>query len=87
MTAKRATKALIILDGYGVETSESSAIQAASTPVWDKLLAENPNSRIQTSGMAVGLPEEADGELGSGAHEYRCGAYCLSELYPHLQSD
>jgi 2,3-bisphosphoglycerate-independent phosphoglycerate mutase len=62
MTDKRNTKALIILDGYGVESSESSAIQAANTPVWDKLLAENPNSRIQTSGMAVGLP---DGQMGN----------------------
>ncbi|WP_339891831.1 2,3-bisphosphoglycerate-independent phosphoglycerate mutase [Neptuniibacter pectenicola] len=62
MTQKRATKALIILDGYGVESSESSAIQAANTPVWDKLLSENPNSRIQTSGLAVGLP---DGQMGN----------------------
>ncbi|WP_067869319.1 2,3-bisphosphoglycerate-independent phosphoglycerate mutase [Neptuniibacter marinus] len=62
MTQKRATKALIILDGYGVESSESSAIQAANTPVWDKLLSDNPNSRIQTSGLAVGLP---DGQMGN----------------------
>ncbi|MGH1462782.1 MAG: 2,3-bisphosphoglycerate-independent phosphoglycerate mutase [Neptuniibacter sp.] len=62
MTDKRTTKALIILDGYGVESSESSAIQAANTPVWDQLLAENPNARIQTSGMAVGLP---DGQMGN----------------------
>lgn len=62
MTDKRTTKALIILDGYGVESSESSAIQAANTPVWDKLLSDNPNARIQTSGMAVGLP---DGQMGN----------------------
>ena len=62
MTAHRATKALIILDGYGIESSESSAIQAANTPVWDALLAQNPNARIQTSGMAVGLP---DGQMGN----------------------
>ncbi len=62
MAQKHATKALIILDGYGVEDSESSAIQAANTPVWDKLLADNPNSRIYTSGMAVGLP---DGQMGN----------------------
>lgn len=62
MTQKRATKALIILDGYGVESSESSAIQAANTPVWDSLLANNPNAKIQTSGMAVGLP---DGQMGN----------------------
>lgn len=62
MTAHRSTKALIILDGYGVESSESSAIQAANTPVWDALLTDNPNARIQTSGMAVGLP---DGQMGN----------------------
>ncbi|MGI1672100.1 MAG: 2,3-bisphosphoglycerate-independent phosphoglycerate mutase [Neptuniibacter sp.] len=62
MTDMRTTKALIILDGYGVESSESSAIQAANTPVWDKLLSDNPNARIQTSGMAVGLP---DGQMGN----------------------
>jgi len=62
MTLKRATKALLILDGYGIESSESSAIQAANTPVWDNLLASNPNARIQTSGMAVGLPE---GQMGN----------------------
>jgi 2,3-bisphosphoglycerate-independent phosphoglycerate mutase len=62
MTQNRATKALIILDGYGVEASESSAIQAANTPVWDKLLSDNPNARIQTSGLAVGLP---DGQMGN----------------------
>ncbi len=62
MTDKRTTKALIILDGYGVESSESSAIQAANTPVWDNLLSDNPNARIQTSGMAVGLP---DGQMGN----------------------
>lgn len=62
MTDTRKTKALIILDGYGVESSESSAIQAANTPVWDQLLTENPNARIQTSGMAVGLP---DGQMGN----------------------
>ena len=62
MTLKRATKALIILDGYGIESSESSAIQAANTPIWDSLLANNPNARIQTSGRAVGLPE---GQMGN----------------------
>ncbi len=62
MTDTRATKALIILDGFGIEPSESSAIEAASTPTWDQLLANNPVSRIATSGMAVGLPE---GQMGN----------------------
>jgi 2,3-bisphosphoglycerate-independent phosphoglycerate mutase len=62
MTDVRATKALIILDGFGVESTPSSAVDAANTPTWDRLLASSPNSRIQTSGMAVGLPE---GQMGN----------------------
>jgi len=62
MTDTRSPKALIILDGFGVESSESSAIEVANTPVWDALLANNPNARIETSGMAVGLP---DGQMGN----------------------
>ena len=62
MTEPRATKALIILDGFGVESTPSSAIEAANTPTWDALLSDNPQARIQTSGMAVGLP---DGQMGN----------------------
>jgi len=62
MINPKQTKALLILDGYGVEATESSAIAAANTPVWDRLLSQNPNARIQTSGMAVGLP---DGQMGN----------------------
>ena len=57
MTNQRAPKALIILDGLGVEQTESSALATANTPTWDRLMAEAPNSRIATSGLAVGLPE------------------------------
>ncbi len=62
MSDMRTPRALLILDGYGVEATESSAIAAANTPVWDALLKDNPNARIQTSGMAVGLP---DGQMGN----------------------
>lgn len=62
MSDTRSTKALIILDGFGVEFTPSSAIEAAHTPHWDALLAANPNSRIATSGLAVGLPE---GQMGN----------------------
>ena len=53
MTATRIPKALIILDGFGIEHTASSAIEAAQTPTWDQLLANNPNSRIETSGLAL----------------------------------
>jgi 2,3-bisphosphoglycerate-independent phosphoglycerate mutase len=61
MTGKIA-KALIILDGFGIEETESSAITAANTPVWDNLMAQNPHSLISTSGPDVGLPE---GQMGN----------------------
>jgi 2,3-bisphosphoglycerate-independent phosphoglycerate mutase len=62
MSDIRIPKALIILDGFGIESTASSAIEAAHTPTWDALLANNPNSRIATSGLAVGLP---DGQMGN----------------------
>jgi 2,3-bisphosphoglycerate-independent phosphoglycerate mutase len=57
------TMALIILDGWGHrEEAESNAIKHANTPFWDKLWSEQPHTLIQTSGMAVGLPE---GQMGN----------------------
>ena len=54
---------LIILDGWGYsENSESNAIYHAKTPVMDDLMANYPNMLIDTSGMAVGLP---DGQMGN----------------------
>jgi len=54
---------LIILDGWGYsEHQESNAIFHANTPTLDKLKADYPNTLIQTSGMAVGLP---DGQMGN----------------------
>ena len=50
--------ALIILDGWGYgKTDKSNAIVAANTPFFDKLIADYPNSTLEASGMAVGLPE------------------------------
>lgn len=62
MTDIRIPKALIILDGFGIESTPSSAIEVANTPTWDALLANNPQARIATSGLAVGLP---DGQMGN----------------------
>ena len=54
---------LVILDGWGYrEDSESNAIFHAKTPVLDNLKANYPNMLIDTSGMAVGLP---DGQMGN----------------------
>jgi len=62
MSDKKAT-VLIILDGWGYsENEQSNAIFHAKTPVIDNLMASYPNMLIQTSGMAVGLP---DGQMGN----------------------
>jgi len=54
---------LMILDGWGINPSvESNAVAQARTPNLDSLLASYPATEIQTSGMAVGLP---DGQMGN----------------------
>lgn len=55
--------ALIILDGWGYgRNDESNAILAANTPFFDSLLQKYPHSKLEASGMAVGLP---DGQMGN----------------------
>ncbi len=54
---------LCILDGYGTNPAkDGNAIYAAKTPYMDKLLSECPNTLLDASGMAVGLP---DGQMGN----------------------
>ncbi len=55
--------ALIILDGYGIaRDKKQSAIDAASTPVMDKLMEKYPHNIVHASGLDVGLP---DGQMGN----------------------
>ena len=53
---------LMILDGFGIAEKEGNAIVAANTPQLDKILKENPVTKIGASGMDVGLP---DGQMGN----------------------
>ena len=53
---------LMILDGFGIAGKEGNAIVAAKTPQLDKILKENPVTKIGASGMDVGLP---DGQMGN----------------------
>ena len=49
---------LIILDGFGLrDEREGNAVAQANTPNLDRLLNECPLSKIETSGMFVGLPD------------------------------
>ncbi|UVJ44326.1 2,3-bisphosphoglycerate-independent phosphoglycerate mutase [Pseudomonas sp. LS1212] len=63
MTTTPKPLVLIILDGFGhSDNPEYNAIYSASTPVYDRLRAEQPNGLISGSGMDVGLPE---GQMGN----------------------
>ena len=54
---------LMILDGFGISNyKEGNAIKLANTPNIDYLFNTYPNSKIDASGEAVGLP---DGQMGN----------------------
>jgi 2,3-bisphosphoglycerate-independent phosphoglycerate mutase len=54
---------LCILDGFGERKDPTdNAILLAKTPVWSRLVATQPHALLETSGLAVGLP---DGQMGN----------------------
>ncbi|KAF0091193.1 MAG: 2 3-bisphosphoglycerate-independent phosphoglycerate mutase [Fusobacteria bacterium] len=54
---------LLILDGWGIEESrEANAIKLANTPNYSRIIQENPNTQLITSGIDVGLPY---GQMGN----------------------
>jgi 2,3-bisphosphoglycerate-independent phosphoglycerate mutase len=54
---------LMILDGWGIaKNKEVSAIDKANTPFVDSLYTKYPHSRLEASGLAVGLPV---GQMGN----------------------
>ena len=54
---------LMILDGWGIaQKKEVSAVDQASTPFIDSLYKKYPHSKLNASGLAVGLP---DGQMGN----------------------
>ena len=54
---------LMILDGWGIATNPKvSAVDHANTPFIDQLYTKYPHSRLEASGLAVGLPE---GQMGN----------------------
>ncbi len=72
---------LIILDGWGYsETSKSNAIEAANTPVWDKLWRERPHTLIHGSGSAVGLPNDQMGNSEVGHLNLGAGRVVYQEI-------
>ncbi len=73
--------ALIIMDGFGISRDkEGNAIYLAGTPNINKYLATFPNTAVQCSGMAVGLPEGQMGNSEVGHTNMGAGRIVYQEL-------
>lgn len=73
--------ALIILDGWGYgRNDQSNAILAANTPFVDGLLQQYPNSKLEASGTAVGLPAGQMGNSEVGHMNLGAGRIVYQEL-------
>lgn len=73
--------ALLILDGWGYGKNDSSnAILAANTPFFDSCLKKYPNSKLEASGEAVGLPAGQMGNSEVGHMNLGAGRVVYQEL-------
>ena len=73
--------ALLILDGWGYGKKDSSdAILAANTPFFDDCLKSYPNSKLEASGEAVGLPAGQMGNSEVGHMNLGAGRVVYQEL-------
>jgi 2,3-bisphosphoglycerate-independent phosphoglycerate mutase len=72
---------LMIMDGFGLAPkSEGNAVALAKKPNLDRLLKDYPNSELQASGMAVGLPEGQMGNSEVGHLNIGAGRIVYQEL-------
>lgn len=73
---------LCILDGFGIgdENNPHNAIAQANTPNYDRFLKSYPHSRLETSGLAVGLPEGQIGNSEVGHMSIGAGRVVFQDL-------
>ncbi|MFN0254621.1 2,3-bisphosphoglycerate-independent phosphoglycerate mutase [Pedobacter ureilyticus] len=72
---------LLILDGWGYgKKDKSDAAFAAKTPFFDSLLLNYPNSKLEASGEAVGLPAGQMGNSEVGHMNLGAGRVVYQEL-------
>jgi 2,3-bisphosphoglycerate-independent phosphoglycerate mutase len=72
---------LLILDGWGYgKKDKSDAAYAANTPFFDSLLKKYPNSKLEASGEAVGLPAGQMGNSEVGHMNLGAGRVVYQEL-------
>jgi 2,3-bisphosphoglycerate-independent phosphoglycerate mutase len=73
--------ALLILDGWGYGNNDSSnAVIAANTPFFDSCIQNYPNSTLEASGEAVGLPVGQMGNSEVGHMNLGAGRVVYQEL-------
>ena len=71
----------MILDGLGLNENENAnAFKLANTPTLDRLMKQNPNSILHTSGLDVGLPEGQMGNSEVGHTNIGAGRVVYQEL-------
>ncbi len=72
---------LMILDGFGDNSNQNgNAIKLAKTPNLDKLMKKYMHTEINTSGLAVGLPEGQMGNSEVGHTNIGAGRIVYQEL-------
>ena len=73
---------LLILDGWGYreEITPDNVIENGNTPNWHRLLKECPHGFVETSGLAVGLPEGQMGNSEVGHTNLGAGRVVMQDL-------
>lgn len=72
---------LLILDGWGYgKHDKSDAVSIADTPFFDQLIQKYPNSKLEASGEAVGLPAGQMGNSEVGHMNLGAGRVIYQEL-------
>ncbi|NLW22989.1 MAG: 2,3-bisphosphoglycerate-independent phosphoglycerate mutase, partial [Tissierellia bacterium] len=72
---------LIVLDGWGIgKEYDGNAIYLANTPNFHRLLENYPNTSLEASGLAVGLPEGQMGNSEVGHLNIGSGRIVYQEL-------
>ena len=73
---------LLILDGWGYreEKTSDNVIENGNTPNWHRLLKECPHGFVETSGLAVGLPEGQMGNSEVGHTNLGAGRVVMQDL-------
>lgn len=72
---------LIVLDGWGIgKNYDGNAVYLSNTPNFDRLINEFPNTQLDASGLAVGLPEGQMGNSEVGHLNIGSGRIIYQEL-------